>query len=179
MEANFIALLRDGKIIERGTYEQLMAMKGEIANLIRAANNEEMETNESETSSPASDTTVYGTGHSSEVEDVDNIETEEVQVGEATLAPIRTTPRTRERKESGLSLRRASTASFRGPRGKLNDEEAGQKTKQREEFSEQGKVKWNVYAEYAKTSNLSAVAVYLLTLIGAQSAQIGTSTHPR
>lgn len=30
-----------------------------------------------------------------------------------------------------------------------------------------------VYAEYAKTSNLFAVAIYGITLIGGQTAQIG------
>jgi hypothetical protein len=38
-------------------------------------------------------------------------------------------------------------------------------------------VKWDVYMEYAKTSNLSAVAVYLTMLLGAQAAQIGKFTH--
>ena len=47
------------------------------------------------------------------------------------------------------------------------------KSKQSKEGSEQGKVKWDVYMEYAKTSNLSAVAVYLTMLLGAQAAQIG------
>ena len=47
------------------------------------------------------------------------------------------------------------------------------KSKQSKEGSEQGKVKWDVYMEYAKTSNLSAVAVYLAMLLGAQAAQIG------
>ena len=49
------------------------------------------------------------------------------------------------------------------------------KSKQSKEFSEQGKVKWDVYAEYAKTSNLVAVAIYVVTLLGAQTAQIGMS----
>jgi len=38
-------------------------------------------------------------------------------------------------------------------------------------------VKWDVYMEYAKTSNLSAVAVYLTMLLGAQAAQIGKCIH--
>lgn len=40
---------------------------------------------------------------------------------------------------------------------------------------EQGKVKWNVYGEYAKTSNVYAVCIYMLCLILAQTAQIGGS----
>lgn len=80
------------------------------------------------------------------------------------------------RKNSNLTLRRASTASFRGPRGKLNDEEENKgnvKTRQNKEFSEQGKVKWDVYKEYAKNSNLIAVAIYMVTLVGAKTAEIG------
>jgi ATP-binding cassette subfamily C (CFTR/MRP) protein 1 len=77
-----------------------------------------------------------------------------------------------------MTLRRASTASFRGPRGKVTDEEENKgaiKSKQSKEASEQGKVKWDVYMEYARTSNLPAVAVYLIMLLGAQAAQIGGS----
>lgn len=48
------------------------------------------------------------------------------------------------------------------------------KTKQTKEFSEQGQVKKDIYIEYAKASNLGAVCVYLVMLLGAQSAQIGT-----
>lgn len=177
IEANYISLLRDGRILEKGTYEQLMAMKGEIANLIRTANNESEYTEDEshDDSSPSSDATVYGTGDSSEVEEIDQIEPEEADEAQPMLAPIRSGPRTTQRKSSNLTLRRASTASFRGPRGKVTDEEAGDnlKSKQTKEFSEQGKVKWNVYAEYAKTSNLGAVAIYLVMLLGAQTAQIG------
>lgn len=83
------------------------------------------------------------------------------------------------RKNSNLTLRRASTASFRGPRGKVNDEEENKsgnvKTRQSKEFSEQGKVKWDVYKEYAKNSNLIAVTIYMVTLIGAKTAEIGKS----
>lgn len=71
------------------------------------------------------------------------------------------------------TLRRASSASYKGPRGKLRDEE--EPSKKNKEFVEQGKVKWDVYMEYAKTSNLVAVAFYLLTLLGGQTAQIGGS----
>lgn len=175
MEANFITLLRDGRILERGTYAQLMAMKGEISQLIKTASNEESQSEEESQEStsmhsPESDEsqTVFGTDPNSGEE-----ETEEAQEGLTELAPIKSGGRP-ARRYSGLSLRRASTASFRGPRGKLTDEEgAGMKTKQQKESSEQGKVKWSVYSEYAKTSNLVAVGIYLVTLIGAQTAQIG------
>ena len=176
-EADYVTLLRDGRILEKGTYEQLIAMKGEVANLIKTANNEddasvspsEDDSKKTSTSGSEDSTTVIGTGNSEE-EDID-----QVQEGIGYLAPIRAGGSTRH-KVSSTDLRRASTASFKRPHGKLTDEEGeGVKTKQTKEFSEQGKVKWSVYAEYAKTSNLVAVTIYLIMLVSAQTAQIGGS----
>jgi hypothetical protein len=200
MEAHFVVLLRDGKIIERGTYEQLVAMKGEIAQLIKTANNDESQDDSqlSQSDSRSDADTMYGADDPDSPEEV-----EEAQEGMTELAPIKASGRGPPlRKTSDLTLRRASTASFRGPRGKMTDEEENKvrhfvavpkvcmlscvkheltgeqgalKSKQSKEGSEQGKVKWDVYMEYAKTSNLSAVAVYLAMLLGAQAAQIGES----
>src|SRR5262249_9695047 len=87
MESNFIVLLREGKIFEKGTYEQLMAMKGEIANLIRTANNEDGQSEDDLRSSvegTASDdaTTIYGTSLNSDEDD----EVEATQEGLTQLA---------------------------------------------------------------------------------------------
>lgn len=180
LEADFVTLIRDGRILEKGTYEQLIAMKGEVANLIRTANNEEeqetpspsVEDSKDSTSSESEDSnTVFGTGTGDSLAE----EKDEAQECITQLAPIRVNAGP-GRRASNNTLRRASTASFKGPRGKVTDEEGeGVKSKQSKEFSEQGKVKWNVYLEYAKTSNLIAVCIYLITLIGAQTAQIGGS----
>ena len=177
-EADFVTLLRDGKVLEKGTFEQLVAMKGEVANLIRTANNEE----EQETPSPSLDDSTESTSLESEDSNTvfgigtgESTMEEKDQEGVVQLAPIRANAGT-GRRVSNNTLRRASTASFRGPHGKVTDEEGdGVKSKQSKEFSEQGKVKWNVYLEYAKTSNLIAVCIYLTTLIAAQTAQIGGS----
>jgi hypothetical protein len=64
---------------------------------------------------------------------------------------------------------------LQGPRGDLTDEEAALKSKQTKETSEQGKVKWSVYTEYAKSSNLYAVSIYILTLLAAQTGQVAGS----
>lgn len=176
MEAHFIALLRDNKIIERGTYEQLMAMKGEIAQLIKTASNEDSaaeDTSKDVPDSPYSETTAFSP-------DSPEDEDEEDEAGDelAVMAPIRPGGGAPLRKSSNVTLRRASTASFRGPRGKMTDEEENKinmKSSQKKEFSEQGKVKWDVYKEYASTSNLLAVAIYLATLVGAKTAEIGGS----
>jgi hypothetical protein len=143
--------------------------------LIKTSQNED----QSEDSAPSDgvisdeESTVYGGSPASE-DDQSREETEAAQEGASHLAPLRAGNGT-ARKHSFATLRRASTASFRGPRGKTSDEENGLKSKQSKEFSEQGKVKWSVYGEYAKTSNLVAVVVYLALLAGAQTASVGTS----
>ncbi|KAK3717789.1 ATP-binding cassette glutathione S-conjugate transporter ycf1 [Vermiconidia calcicola] len=182
MEAHNIALLRDGRIIERGTYEQVTAMKGEIAQLIKTASSEESEQSEDDKTSDSPSTeseTVYGNETPAEdVEEEEALEEEEAQEDVGYLAPIKPNGGGPLRKGSSVTLRRASTASFRGPRGKTTDEEENKvvlKSKQSKETSEQGKVKRDIYLEYAKASNLPAVAVYLVMLVGAQTAQIGGS----
>ena len=179
-QADYISQIRDGKITEKGTYEQLMAMKGDVAALIRTANNEP----ESEASTPsqesAGDTsdeskTLYGTGAASEEEDV---EIEEAQATAGSMIPIRPGPRSSgtNRKEDLAELRRASTISMKRPHGKLTDEESGiVRTKQTKEHSEQGKVKWSVYGEYAKASNLGAVAFYFVSLFASHTLVIGSN----
>ena len=178
-EADFIALLRDGKILEKGNLDQLIAMRGEIANLIKTANNEEEETpsvsedDSKDSITPTSDEskTVFGTAPNSEEE-----EAEEAREAISEFAPIRPGGLPTLRKDSHATLRRASTVSFKSPFGKAADEEAeGLKSKQNKEFSEQGKVKWSVYSEYAKASNLIAVAVYMIFLIASQTTQVGGS----
>lgn len=177
VEADYVSLLRDGKIIEKGTYEQLIAMKGEVANLIRTANNEEEET-PSSGEADSKDISPSVSDESSTMIGMDSLEDEadEALEGMGPLTRILSGRPATGRKGSEVTLRRASTVSFRGHRGKLTDEEEeGAKPKQGKEFSEQGKVKWDVYGEYAKTSNLIAVSIYMIMLISAQTAQIGGS----
>ena len=180
MEADFVTLLRDGKVLESGTYEQLIAMKGEVANLINTANNEEGDTEgtsspsmddskDSSSSSSGGSQTIFGSGNAEEEEK------DLLQEPMGQLAPIRANAGT-GRRYSTNTLRRASTASFKGPQGKVTDEEGAPiKSKQTKEFSEQGKVKWDVYLEYAKTNNVVAVSIYLFMLVAAQTATIGAS----
>jgi ATP-binding cassette subfamily C (CFTR/MRP) protein 1 len=140
MEADYICLIRDKKILEKGTYDQLMAMKGEIANLIKTASNQDQSA-DYENGSSSSSSTITVTQLNT---DIEKDEMEEAQEHLTQLQPIRPAPSSvKKRKGSSGTLRRASTASFKGPRGKLRDEEEGTKTKQSKEFSEQGKVKWD------------------------------------
>ncbi|KAI1432337.1 metal resistance protein YCF1 [Xylaria sp. CBS 124048] len=179
-DADFICQLKEGEIVESGSFRQLMAMKGGIAELIKSAGHESGPSSSAASSSGSgpdsyeSETSTYIEPESHQ----DKEEIEEAQERLAELAPIKTeaSTRVRNRRGSMATLRRASAASFRGPRSKLSDEEdPSNKTKQAKEHQEQGKVKWDVYLEYAKTSNLAAVCIYMLTLVAAQTAQIGGS----
>lgn len=177
IESDFTAMIKDGEIIEQGTFRQLMAMKGMVADLIKTAGQESGSS--SKAPSPGgsgSDTSTIIEAGSSQEKD----ELEEAQEGVAALQTIRpgpksSDPKTAQQPRTGsvTTLRRASAASFRGPRGKLHDEETPSKTKQAKEHQEQGKVKWKVYTEYARNNNLAAVGIYVVTLLAAQTAQIG------
>jgi ABC-type multidrug transport system ATPase subunit len=177
-EAQFISLIRDGRIIEKGTYEQLVAMRGEVAALIKTANNDDEDdapspsiegSKDSASSRSDESKTVFGTGPISEDDGLGALPD-----GTPRFASNRGGSRA-PRRTSRSTVRRASTASFNGPRGEMVESEAGNKTKQTKEFSEQGKVKWSVYGEYARASNSIAVAVYLVALVGAQVGNVGSS----
>jgi ABC-type multidrug transport system fused ATPase/permease subunit len=144
IEADFICLIRDGKILEKGTYDQLMAMKGEVSNLIKTANNQDQSV-DSEISSSSSSTTSTTIDVERPGEEEEKEEMEEAQEHLTQMQPIRPSGSGfKKRQGSSVTLRRASTVSYKGPRGKLRDEEEPtHKTKQSKEFSEQGKVKWN------------------------------------
>ncbi|KAL1866600.1 hypothetical protein VTK73DRAFT_4630 [Phialemonium thermophilum] len=178
-DSDFIYMVKDGEIIEKGGLKQLLAQKGLVYELVQSGGQGESGPSsplESPKDSGSETSTMFGTENNGQ----DKEEMEEAQEGLGSLEAIRPGPGSsrgvvRRRTGSMASLRRASTASFQGPRGKLQDEENPSRTRQAKEHSEQGKVKWEVYAEYAKTSNLGAVVVYLCALIAAQTAQIGGS----
>ncbi|KAF6818092.1 ABC metal ion transporter [Colletotrichum musicola] len=174
-EASYITMLRDGEITERGTYKQLVAMKGMVADLIKTAGQDSGSLSSASSSGSSSETSTVIEAEGSSQE---KAEMEEAQEQLPEMEPIKTGAAVKDKKRSSsmATLRRASTASFRGPRGKLTDEEvAGSKTKQAKEHIEQGKVKWSVYFEYAKNSNVIAVGIYLFTLLAAQTANMGGS----
>lgn len=170
--ADFIGLLRDKTLVEKGTYEQLLAMKGEVAHLVRTTMNDsddegEGSQSQSFASPESSDSATVIDNPESEVSDACEAEQ---QIG--SLLPIRSG---QNRRASTYTLRRASTASWNGPQRKMADEENALKSKQSQETSQQGKVSWSVYYEYARNSNIVAVGFYLFALLSAQTSQIAGS----
>lgn len=145
LESDYICMLRDGEVVEKGTYNQLMAMKGLVAELVKTISKNEPTASSSPASSSGSNsetsTMIDATATSQTKEDL-----EQAQESSMTLEAIKPAGSStrKPRQNSMATLRRPSTASFRGARGKLTDEEAdGSRTKQAKEHSEQGKVKWS------------------------------------
>ncbi|KAJ5280205.1 Metal resistance protein YCF1 [Penicillium angulare] len=168
-EADYIGLLRDKTIIESGTYQQLMAMKGEIANLV-STNLVESDDERSGATSDDDNASHESSDNTAVFEDENESDSEGLEQP-GSLVPIKRSSGP-GRKSSYATLRRASTVSWQGPRRKLGDEENVLKSKQTQETSQQGKVKWGVYGEYAKNSNIIAVAFYLTALLASQTAQV-------
>jgi ABC-type multidrug transport system fused ATPase/permease subunit len=146
IESDYICMVKEGEITERGTYRQLVAMKGAVFDLIKTTGKNDSD-QESTNGSPSGS----GSGTDSETSTViepatsqDKEEIEEAQEGLGALQAIKPGPASQKpRTGSMATLRRASAASFRGPRGKLHDEENPSKTRQAKEHTEQGKVKWS------------------------------------
>lgn len=141
-DADYVVQLKNGEIAERGTFRQLMAMKGGIAELIRTVGQDSGPTSRAQSPERSS-----SSESSTFIEPpTDKEELEEAQENVPELAPIKTGASSAMQKRSGSmsTLRRASAASFKGPRGKLSDEEdPSSKTRQSKEHVEQGKVKWD------------------------------------
>ena len=145
-ESDYICLLRDGEIAEKGTYQQLVAMRGLVAELINTSGR-----NDSGQASPTGSSSSGSDSETSTVIDAERAqekeEMEEADERLATLQAIRPGPgnssvQPKARSGSIATLRRASASTFRGPRGKLHDEESP-KSRQAKEHLEQGKVKWS------------------------------------
>lgn len=177
--ASYITMLKDGEIKERGTFSELKNNKGLVAELLRTSGHDGNGSSSASASASGRNSpvrsetsTVVGSEAARNKEELAEAEEDVPELVPIKAGATGNKPRT----SSMATLRRASTASFRGPRGKLTDEEVtSSRTKQKGEFVEQGKVKWSVYGEYAKMNNLYAVGVYFTCLLFSQTASVGSA----
>lgn len=165
-ESDRITLVQAGEFTEAGSYEEVLAAKAQIYNMIRHLKT--AKTAEEDAAS-SDESTVAGTSSTS-----DN-SSEEDNVPELTgiknLDP---------KKHRRISLRRASTVSLTRDRRKIaaaGDIESGggRRTAVTKEHQEQGKVKWEVYLAYARACNWWGVLLYACCLITAQVASVSGS----
>jgi ATP-binding cassette subfamily C (CFTR/MRP) protein 1 len=159
-KADFIVLIQNKTLTETGTYDQLLAMKGEVANLIHTTTNGSDDEHDSD----------------QEFEGIAGPATSDsTPIMESADSGVTIESGTSARRTSTGTLRRASTASWSARRKQGDEENGGLKTKQTTETSQQGKVRWSVYREYAKESNVVALCFYFFCIMASQTAQVAGS----
>lgn len=153
--ADSIMMLSEGKIVETGKYVDVMAAKGPIFKLLNefGRKNKDSDTLRDDSSNaasvaPSASASPEGPSSSSSI----------VSIREDNTAGSIV-----KRRGSSHTLRRSSTASFRLPSFNVDSDE--RKSKHNKENMEQGKVKWSVYMEYAKASNIRYVFLFMSFLV--------------
>jgi len=166
-QADTIVMLRAGKIVETGSYDQVMAAKRDLYQLIvefgkradEPPRDEDTDASELTLVNPVTDESAVASD-----EDGDMIENEPMKGSML-------------RRVTSSMVRRASVASFHHGKGSgmKGDMEHARVTEQRKEHMEQGKVKWDVYFEYFRACTYSGVSFHLLFTIASQVASVGMS----
>lgn len=146
--AHRISMISNGQIVESGSYNESIAAKGAIYNLLKEFGKKKAQSSNAN-DIESSITLVQSRSGSPTIDEIPVAITSETSTG--------------NRRGSTYTLRRASVASFSKPR--VHDDEQQRVTEQKKEHVEQGQVKWNVYKEYAKSCNPWAIAVYFFFLI--------------
>lgn len=160
-QADIITMMKEGRIVEAGSYDQVMAAKKDLYQLIvefgkRSEESIDEDTDESETTfvNHVNDDSAVASDNENDL-----IENEPIK---ASILRRTTT------------IRRASVASFHHGRipAKATDEEHARLTGQTKEHSEQGQVKWDVYKEYARACSMVGVAFHLIFTLSAQISNV-------
>ncbi|EGW30047.1 uncharacterized protein SPAPADRAFT_144773 [Spathaspora passalidarum NRRL Y-27907] len=144
--ADSLALVSDGRIVERGTYDDIMKQESsKIRQLIDSFGKKR-----DGSSTPSSESTnSQADAKKNELEET-KVDEEEIDLQELDSDCDF---------ECG-SLRRASEVSL-DQESEIDDEIEDEDAKARKEHLEQGKVKWDVYKEYAKACNPVNVMIFL------------------
>ncbi|KAK3829900.1 MAG: ATP-binding cassette transporter 1 [Linnemannia elongata] len=166
-----IMMLRDGKVVEQGNFQELMAKKADVYQLVSEFGRD-----------PTQGVAVTDDDSESLVEqevhlDEDVVERDAFPAEETPL--LSSTPRSARRDSirsttSVRTLRRPSVASAIS-RTAAKAPEPKNSALMSEEQMKQGSVSRSVYLAYAKACSYSAVIAYLLSMILSQSASISTS----
>ena len=167
-QADAIIMLRAGKIVETGSYDQVMAAKKDLYQLIVEFGKRADEPHDEDTDTSSLTLVNNITDDSAVASDEDGDMLENEPMTGSML-----------RRARSSTMRRASMASFH--RGKVpakHDLEHARVTEQKKEHMEQGKVKWDVYFQYFKACTYSGVSFHLLFTIASQVASVGSAPPP-
>lgn len=155
--ADSIMMLSEGKIVETGKYVDVLASKGPIFKLLNEFGRKKQD------SQTLRDESVSGSAAASAAASTAGSVTPEGSSSDS-IVSLREDATGAKRRGSSHTLRRSSTASFRLPNFNVDSEDT-RKSKHGKEGMEQGKVKWSVYIEYAKASNMRYVLLFMSFLV--------------
>lgn len=157
--ANNVHMVKDGKIVEQGSYLEIMSQaKSQLRQLI-------IDFGKGKSSSTVTSSSASSTKKETSEELKDNIDYTDLNS---------------ESDVEVSSLRRASMAPIITDEERLlleqqEDEDEDEDTKARREHAEQGKVKWDVYKEYAKACSPFNVAVFLGATVTSMLVNVGSN----
>lgn len=158
--ADNMHMVKDGKIVEQGTYTEIMAQeKSQLRQLVLDFGKG--------TRSPSANASAAAS--TAEATNEEQAVREPLEVEEAELQNVHT---------DAISLRRASDATLITDEERVllaDEEEEDEETKARKEHSEQGKVKWDVYREYANACNPRKVATFLIFIVFSMSFNVSSN----
>ncbi|KAF9997989.1 hypothetical protein BGZ79_008317, partial [Entomortierella chlamydospora] len=168
-QSTSILMMRDGSIVEQGSYQELMRKKTDVYQLVTEFGND---SSDEEAADDGLMTTESGEQNEHLEDDAENL-----PAGEA--LQLSTTPRSARRgsirsNASVRTLRRPSVTSVH-QRGKVAKADQPKNNIIVEEQMRQGSVHRSVYLAYAKACSYTSVFMYILSMIFSQGASILTS----
>lgn len=165
-QADTITMLSEGRIVEQGTTTEVRNSKGSIYSLIKEFGKKSSSSNAVLSGDTSTLVSTAGTSSESpsETEDPIDISASDLKKDKPSM--------NHRRRGSDRTLRRASMASF--TQVEIEDEEGSRRTRMQQEHVEQGKVKWDVYKEYAKSCNPVAVVFFFVFIILANALSVSS-----
>ncbi|KAK3829999.1 MAG: multi drug resistance-associated protein MRP [Linnemannia gamsii] len=167
-----IMMLRDGKVVEQGNFQELMKKKAEVYQLVSEFGRDADQADEAALDADSASLVEQDIHLEEDVVERDAFPAEESPL-------LSSTPRAARRDSirsstSVRTLRRPSVASAIS-RTAAKAPEPKNTALMSEEQMKQGSVSRSVYLAYAKACSYSAVIAYLLSMVLSQSASISTS----
>ncbi|KAF9941830.1 hypothetical protein BGZ67_003920 [Mortierella alpina] len=172
MQSTLIMMLREGRVVEQGNFQELMKKRSDVYQLVTEFGNDpSQQTDEPE------DGQVEPLVEQNLILEEDVVETDDFPAEEVSL--LSTTPRSARRDSirsvtSVRTLRRPSMASLQ-QRSKSDKADQAKGTIISEEQMKQGSVNRSVYRAYAKACSYKWVFMYILSMLCSQGASISTS----
>ncbi|KAK6455815.1 P-loop containing nucleoside triphosphate hydrolase protein [Scheffersomyces xylosifermentans] len=157
-QAHEIVLLKKGKIVERGNFDEVMEKGSDLAELIKEFGSKKQEGEDDGESSIEAETAIVESTRSESISSTEITGYTPKEAGRDGIEHLEGL----ERIETNKSLRRASLVSFAHDYEDDEEEALVKKSAQSEEKGAKGEVKLSVYLEYFKACNYSYLVFYVL-----------------